>query len=1397
MKPSFCWLLLLLVAAPAAAEPGPDAVTRRGDFFYDTQGRNTGSVYRDFAPGFVRRGMSHKEKLALRGIALPDRPATLKPRWVRPKPDRIVAGGERFVETKLQVKFVEGVPVRLRGGALTAPRAEIAEVSSILAGYPEAVLRRLASVAEDVLDDNKDSGERISGQQLADMNNWYLIEFPAPSARAVALANRLLAHPLIEAVSFMPKASLPDDCVDDLPPTPDFEVNQNYLLPATEGVDAYYAWSYHPGGDGAGPNYWVADLELEWCFAHEDLPIIPDDVFNGSTGTPNALFMNHGTAVLGVFAACNNGIGATGISYDISPHMSDFDSELTLGANILTADHYLTAGEVMLLEVHIPGPVTGVPCPCNCNQYQLVAVEWDQPSFDAIQTSTANGVIVVEAAGNGATNLDDPAFNDAFDLDNRDSGAIIVGASTQGHAPSCSSNYGSRVDVHAYGASVWTLGYGGGSSDQTNCGQSYTNGFSGTSSAAPIVTGACASLQGIALMKYGYLLSPAQMRDRIKVGGSPQGGTKNIGPMPDLRDAINGIEPDVAPDVRAGWTSPIVGRTTNDATAASAVVAAAAFPGNASGPYWSWATQNNSSYSPTVSGPDTRLYIDDVMLADCPHSNFAPLEGKYCTNVDQVGVVKGGRHTLRSVADWSDAENESDDENNEYTRQFVWTPLALTEDVQQTRAYDPPAITTGYSFYNADGFSGPVANARMSAFAVMPVNTTDDFDARVHTEVPANNPLAGFGLNVGWSSDPIGFTDFVVIDGYEEPAGTYYGAALNFNGTGSKVVEWEQDQGTVVNPGVTGPFTLQSGDIMELHEISLSAAGGAYRITADVTSGSADIGLSLYPTTGADGFWAKHETEPGGYADNVSGFGDESIVVDPTTSGVYAIAVWKTGATERTATVTYNIVVHDAGVDLATLTPPGWYGPIVPRTTTDATTTSALLPASLTGNTATTSFNWSTWNWGPDNAPGAPGWTNRLYLDDVGIWVGNRGTDLAPGAFGQWLNTPLGAGQSTVRGGRHYLRSSSDADATVIEYDEANNQFVDWFVWSPLELANQTPVVRATPPNNDPQGYSFFAVDGFRSTPAPAGEPYWTAVGILPATATDDYDVRMHDASTGSKVGFGTAYAYSSDAAGLSDFSITNYRVASRASRDYGVINFTGSGDYTVQRADGYLAGTVVLGNGTTPTFGPFVIDAGDVLDFHEFYVPMSLNGVNMKLMLKSLSGMADLGLAIYDHATDFTIKLGSIVSSNTPGPGPYEQTGFFSLAGNHYYGLAVYKSGSADLQLQNQYALYFTSGGAVAVEEDSEPLEFSLAGYPNPFSRAATIHYSVAKQGGRIDLGVYGLDGRRVKTLVRSDARAGRNTATWDGRDEAGNPAAAGIYFLRLTTPDGVDLSRRITFLP
>lgn len=345
---------------------------------------------------------------------------------------------------------------------------------------------------------------------------------------------------LVEAMldwEIVERAHRDDAAIDPVVPGDDpRSPNQGYLDAAPNGIDAEFAWTVN-GGDGAGQRF--VDLEQGWTLDHEDL------VDHGATllfGTLVNSSRPHGTSVLGEVCSVDNALGCVGVvpeiaSVDVTGHSGSYaNMDDALIAALVTMEF----GDVLLLEVQ------------DSDQAPIETID---DVFEAIRLATALGIVVVEAAGNGANDLDtltsagSQILNPAS-IDFRDSGAIIVGAasSVAPHTRMGFSSFGARVDCYAWGENVDTT-----SSTSAGSTTAYRSTFDGTSAASPIITGAALAVQGILEAAGSSRLSPLQMR---AVLGNPTTGTASddppvdqIGVMPNLRAIIEDTIGTTIPDV--------------------------------------------------------------------------------------------------------------------------------------------------------------------------------------------------------------------------------------------------------------------------------------------------------------------------------------------------------------------------------------------------------------------------------------------------------------------------------------------------------------------------------------------------------------------------------------------------------------------------------------------------------------------------------------------------------------------------------------------------------------------------------------------------------------------------------------------------------------------------------
>jgi hypothetical protein len=106
------------------------------------------------------------------------------------------------------------------------------------------------------------------------------------------------------------------------------------------------------------------------------------------------------------------------------------------------------------------------------------------------------------------------------------------------------------------------------------------------------------------------------------------------------------------------------------------------------------------------------------------------------------------------------------------------------------------------------------------------------------------------------------------------------------------------------------------------------------------------------------------------------------------------------------------------------------------------------------------------------------------------------------------------------------------------------------------------------------------------------------------------------------------------------------------------------------------------------------------------------------------------------------------------------------------------------------------TIGAILDVPGDGTPARgTSLRAWPNPARARSFVEFSLAGEAVA-SVSVFDVLGREVRRLADRRFPAGDHVVEWDGTDDAGRPAPAGVYLYRLRLP-GEILTRRILRLP
>ncbi len=838
---------------------------------------------------------------------------------------------------------------------------------------------------------------------------------------------------------------------------------------------------------------------------------------------------------------------------------------------------------------------------------------------------------------------------------------------------------------------------------------------------------------------------------------------------------------DLAFDAKDGWYAPVVPRAAADATFTS-VPAPAALAGGAASTWFNAVCRNLGD---ATAGPShMNVYVDGAQA--CAHALWTISPGLYNGwNNDGPHTVRGGRHTVKAVADVAGEVAESDETNNIVARQWIWAPPALPLETVQTRAAPPPAsadteyLTTYW--YNCDGLRiTPDASRRWSAVWLEALSGLNpQYTLRLH---PASTgPEDGFGTNYAIS----GMTErtrAVLLNTRQVAQVPYDVGVLNYGGAGATADYRLAHIANSPYPFDFGiePTTPYFGTRLLSFEFRVDAADlGPASLTLYSDPDDGPVHMGWLPPAFTYGTLASLSDRVTTDADGLA-----RIDLNLTATGYY-LAVVYVNRDEHPDNMAVNVGLYKARPDLVPTVPSGWFASVVPRPAADALLFSCPEPDTLHGNAAATWMNGACLNDGTSDADTI---NYRIRVDGAHLWgAWNPGEWLAPGGLLEWRNRTGVSTPFAVAGGRHALSLNLDYYGVLSELSERNNAGGRQYCWSPLALEPGVPVSRPLLPartggwedcrDATPVAWN---CDGLRlpwSSLDPDG--WWRGVAVMPENAFADADVALHLPLAGTSDGFGPApLAESAWGAGQVDFVLVNYNDAPSGARDAGVAEGAGlRGAYTAEAAISDWLGSYPEG-----ARGPYAMPAGHMLHLYE----MRLAAGPLMVRLDDLGADVDWGLSLYSRSAPHLGKsdamAGGIAWQAAAGS---SEAILVNVPAQGYYCLAVWKAGAAGLATSGNYRLWFAPGATDVGPPDAPAATRLVAATPNPFNPQTTIVFDLAAPA-RCRLAVHDLQGRLVRSLVAADLPAGRHEARWDGRDRDGRPAASGVYVARLAADPG-----------
>ena len=100
-------------------------------------------------------------------------------------------------------------------------------------------------------------------------------------------------------------------------------------------------------------------------------------------------------------------------------------------------------------------------------------------------------------------------------------------------------------------------------------------------------------------------------------------------------------------------------------------------------------------------------------------------------------------------------------------------------------------------------------------------------------------------------------------------------------------------------------------------------------------------------------------------------------------------------------------------------------------------------------------------------------------------------------------------------------------------------------------------------------------------------------------------------------------------------------------------------------------------------------------------------------------------------------------------------------------------------------FQLTFINENILNIFKSNLPKNFSLKqNYPNPFNPITSLWYDLPEDG-LVNITIYDMMGRIVKTLVNGSQKAGFNSAQWNATNNRNEPVSAGLYLYTMHAGD------------
>ena len=229
---------------------------------------------------------------------------------------------------------------------------------------------------------------------------------------------------------------------------------------------------------------------------------------------------------------------------------------------------------------------------------------------------------------------------------------------------------------------------------------------------------------------------------------------------------------------------------------------------------------------------------------------------------------------------------------------------------------------------------------------------------------------------------------------------------------------------------------------------------------------------------------------------------------------------------------------------------------------------------------------------------------------------------------------------------------------------------------------------------------------------------------------------------------------------------------------------------------------TNIGGVNLNPNWGQSTVVTEMAIEGNNTLLYTGLNYQGTEFSAQNVSGMTYLHI---DYWTDNSTALKFFVISQTPTVDSDYHT--FAIVSEQWVSVDIPLTTFPNVDLTDVFQFKVEGNGTiywdnfyfysnlVGVDNTSEtlPQKFTLEqNFPNPFNPFTTLRYDLPEDA-LVNITIYDMLGREVKTLVNTTQDAGFKSVVWNATNDHGKPVSAGVYLYQIQAGDFVQTKKMV----